>query len=113
MKPILENIWIILIVGLLFGAAISILFKIKSISSVANGIINDTLKIDGKWSRTSLTMLTAWVTVLWSYHYDVIRNGFNETAFGLMLSVAVGVKVTDAISKKINPQIKPTDENKV
>lgn len=109
MKSILDNLWIILIVGVLLGSAISLLFKIKSIYSTLNSIINDTLKIDGKWSRTSLTMLTAWLTVLWSYHYDVIKNGFNETAFGLMLGVAVGVKVTDAWSKKLNPQIKQDD----
>ena len=110
MKAVLDNLWIILIVGLLFGSAISLLLKLKSVSSVVNSIINDTLKINGKWSRTSLTMLTAWVSVLWSYHYDVIKNGFNETAFGLMLGVAVGVKVTDAWSKKLNPETKQDEK---
>lgn len=74
-------------------------------------IINDTLKkkdADGtmRWSRTSLTMFTAWVSVLFSFHYDLIKNGFNETSFIMMVGVALGSKLTDAWTKRINPIIK-------
>jgi hypothetical protein len=57
-----------------------------------------------KWSRTSLTMATAWLAVLWSYHYCLIKYGFNEYAFGSLVAVALGVKVTDAWSKKLNSE---------
>lgn len=104
MKAIFENIWIILIAGGLIGLSILFLFRIKYISNTANSIINDTLKRDGKWSPTRLTMFTAWVTAIWSYHYDVIKNGFDYQAFLVMVGVALGAKVTDAWSKKINPE---------
>lgn len=73
-----------------------------------NEVINDTLKRPGadgklKWSRTSLTMASAWLVVLWSYIHFTIKDGFNETSFSIMVGVALGVKVTDAWSKKINP----------
>lgn len=74
-------------------------------------IIDDTLKkkdADGtiRWSRTSLTMFTAWVSVLFSFHYDLIKNGFNEASFIIMVGVALGSKLTDAWTKRINPIIK-------
>jgi hypothetical protein len=73
-------------------------------------IINDTLKkkdSDGviRWSRTSLTMLTAWISVLFSFYYDLIKNGFNEASFIIMVGVALGSKLTDAWTKRINPII--------
>lgn len=78
---------------------------------VLKGIIDDTLKIADpktgilKWSRTSLTMATAWAVCLYSYLYDLWNNGFNETAFYFMGGIALGAKITDAWSKKIDPTI--------
>lgn len=65
-------------------------------------IINDTLKKDGKWSRTSLTMATAWWSVLSIYVIDYIRNGFRMEAFMIMVGVALGSKISDALSTKLN-----------
>ncbi len=61
----------------------------------------DTLMRDGKWSRTSLTMLTAWMFVFFIAVIDYIRTGFHFEVWCTMVAVAVGVKVTDAWSKKI------------
>lgn len=74
-------------------------------------IINDTLKKKDaagnlKFSRTSLTMASAWLVVVWSYIHFTIKDGFNEVSFGIMVSVALGAKITDAWSKKINPEPK-------
>lgn len=69
---------------------------------ILSKIVNDTLKKDGKWSRTSLTMHTAWLSCLIAFFYDLFTSGFNEYAFYGMLSVALGSKVTDAWSNKIN-----------
>ncbi len=75
-----------------------------------NDIIDHTLKkrdiTDGgklKWSRTSLTMLSAWLVVLWSYIHYTLKDGFNEPAFYALIGVALGAKVTDAWAKKMNP----------
>ncbi len=64
-------------------------------------IINDTLKRDGKWSRTSLTMATAWFAVLGTYISDFCINGFRMDSFSIMVGVALGVKWIDAKSKQI------------
>lgn len=66
-------------------------------------ILNDTLKVDGKWSRTSLTMFTAWLASLHMAYYDMYKNGFHMEVFLTLVGVALGSKVTDSISKKINP----------
>lgn len=69
-------------------------------------VIDDTLKRekDGqrRFSKTALTMLTAWVAVLYVFIDDYIRNGFRWESFIAMLSVATGVKVADAIAKNLN-----------
>lgn len=77
--------------------------------SFIKNIINDTLKRKDEtgllvWSRTSLTMASAWATVLWSYIHYTIKDGFNEAAFYALVGVALGAKVTDAVSKKLNPE---------
>ena len=73
-------------------------------------IINDTLKrkdIDGvmRWSRTSLTMLSAWIAVLLAFVIDTIKHQgvVDPIKFGMMVGVALGSKVADAYSKKITP----------
>lgn len=79
-------------------------------------VIRDTLMrkdaITGElvYSRTSLTMFTAWLAVLWSFHYALIKYGFNEVSFGIMVTAALGSKVTDSWSRRMNPETKPTNE---
>lgn len=69
--------------------------------SVFKNIVNDTLKKDGKWSRTSLTMATAWAAVLVTYIWDFCVEGMRMDTFTVMVSVALGVKLVDAKSKQI------------
>lgn len=71
---------------------------------ILSNIVHDTLKrpdANGVWrySRTSLTMATAWFAVLATYAYDVYIEGFRLDAFSIMVSVALGVKWVDAKSK--------------
>ena len=74
----------------------------KFIVRVITAIVNDTLKgPDGKWSRTSLTMATAWWASLYVFIADFYLHGFNEFSFGIFASVALGSKISDAISKKM------------
>lgn len=89
-----------------------LLFKVKSFIEVLGTVADDTLKRHGKdgkliWSATRLTMFIAFLVVIWSYIYDMINHGFNETAFMVMVGIALGAKVTDAWSKKIDPTITP------
>lgn len=69
-------------------------------------------EIGGKlvWSATRLTMASAWFISIWSYHYDLIHNGFNQTAFDVLVLVALGTKITDAYSKKLNPGQQPNTD---
>jgi|GEM_PF-6427582 len=64
-------------------------------------LINDTLKKDGKWSRTSLTMFSAWLLVVYMVIYDLYKEGFRYDVFATMVGVALGTKLTDSIGKKI------------
>jgi hypothetical protein len=83
-------------------------FLILRYRQTVHDIVDHTLKrvdpTDGrlKWSRTSLTMFTAWLVVLWAFHADWIKNGFNQHSFDAMLATAVTSKVFDAISRKLN-----------
>lgn len=88
--------------------ALILLFKYRKTLPI-NGLIDDTLKrwdpVTKKiaWSRTSLTMCTAWFAALSTYLYECYKNGFNEIGFYAMVGVALGSKVTDALSKKMSP----------
>lgn len=66
-------------------------------------LLSDTLKKEGKWSTTLLTMFTAWIAVLITYLVDFTKNGFklNETAFGIMVVIALGSKITNSFSNRI------------
>ena len=64
-------------------------------------LINDTLKKDGKWSRTSLTMFSAWNLVSFMVIFDLYKEGFRYDVFVTMVGVALGTKLTDSIGKKI------------
>ncbi len=88
------------------------LFKIHSTIKLFNEIANDTLKrVDDKgvlrWSRTSLTMITAWVISIYMAMFDMVKNGFNLEVFLTLVGVALGSKIADGFSKKLDPTVQP------
>ena len=64
-------------------------------------IVRDTLKKEGKWSRTSLTMFSAWNLVVYMVIYDLYKEGFRYDVFVTMVGVALGTKLTDSIGKRV------------
>ena len=64
-------------------------------------LISDTLKKDGKFSRTSLTMFSAWLLVVYMVIYDLYKEGFRYDVFVTMVGVALGTKLTDSVGKRI------------
>jgi hypothetical protein len=105
---------------LLAGAGVIVLtvalWLLKKFSQKVNIFLRDTLKekqADGywKWSRTSLTMASAWYAVLYSYFFDLVKNGFHMEAFIVLVGVATGVQYISALSKKVNPLVQPPKED--
>lgn len=72
----------------------SVLFLLKT-------ILIDTLKRNNKWSKTFLTMFTAWLAVLFMAFWDFFTNGLSFDVWVTLVCVSLGIKVTDALSKKI------------
>lgn len=71
-----------------------------------NELVNDTLKkYDEKgvlrFSRTSLTMFSAWLIAVLMAVLDFIFNGFRLDVWMTFVGVALGTKITDSLSKKI------------
>lgn len=64
-------------------------------------LINDTLKKDGRWSRTSLTMFSAWNLVSFMVVFDLYKEGFRYDVFVTIVGVALGTKLTDSVGKRI------------
>ena len=54
-----------------------------------------------RYSRTSLTMFSAWLIVVYMVIYDLYKEGFRYDVFITMVGVALGTKLTDSISQKI------------
>lgn len=77
-------------------------------AKILNNIVNDTLKKNGKWSRTSLTMFTAWLIAIYMALYNMYKVGFNFDVFVVFTGVALGAKVTDAWSTKLAKETKET-----
>ena len=94
-------------VSVFFAVLLNLLLKIRWVKAQALSIIDDTLKRDvngtRRYSAANLTMFTAFMTVIWSFHYHIIKQGWDSEAFGIMALIATGVRVTDAWSKKLNP----------
>jgi len=67
-------------------------------------IINDTLKRNGKWSRTSLTMFSAWFVALMMSTIDFAFNGLRFDVWLTLVGVAMGSKITDSVSKKLHKE---------
>lgn len=65
-------------------------------------VTNDTLKKEGKWSRTSLTMFSSfWIGVMYSA-YGIYKYGFDPIVFATYMAVATGLKVIDVLDKNKN-----------
>ena len=68
-------------------------------------LVQDTLmKLENdklRYSRTSLTMFSSWLLVVYMIIYDLYKEGFRYDVFVTMVGVALGTKVTDSISEKL------------
>jgi hypothetical protein len=63
--------------------------------------LGDTLKKEGKFSRTSLTMFSAWILAVNMALYDLYKNGFKYEVFATFVGVALGSKLTDTLGSRI------------
>lgn len=103
----IELIVLVLITGLIINLALRFKWTRKFITD----IIDDTLKVDdGKGTRrfsgTKMTMFAAFGSTLWAFHFDTISNSkANETLFLIMAGIATGVGISNAFSKKLDPEI--------
>jgi len=103
--------------GIVVVLLIFALIKVNTTIKIVKEIVNDTLKKrDDKgvlhYSRTSLTMFSAWVIAIYMVLHDLYKTGFRFEVFCMLVGVALGSKVTDAFSKKIDPTIVgPTNSN--
>jgi len=70
-------------------------------------IINDTLKVNGKWSKTNLTMFTSYLIAIYMSIFDLYKNGFNFEVFCVFIALATGMKYFDSIKK---PEITQKDK---
>ena len=68
-------------------------------------LVQDTLmKLENdklRYSRTTLTMFSVWLLVVYMIIYDLYKEGFRYDVFVTMVGVALGTKVTDSISEKL------------
>lgn len=73
--------------------------------NIIKKIVQDTLmKCENdklRYSRTSLTMLSAWLIVVYMVIYDLYYEGFRYDVFLTMVGVALGTKITDSVSQKL------------
>ena len=71
----------------------------------------DTMKKNGKWSRTSLTMFSSfWLGVIYS-GYGIYKYGFDPIVFTTYMAVATGLKIIDVLDKnKTNNDSTPNDQ---
>lgn len=67
-------------------------------------LVNDTLKKNGKWSRTSLTMFTSYIIALVMAILDFCFNGLRFDVWLGLISVSIGSKISDSLSKKIHKE---------
>lgn len=70
--------------------------------NIIKQIANDTLKRNGKWSRTSLTMFSAWFVAVVMAMIDFAFNGLRFDVWLTLVGVAMGSKITDSYSKKLH-----------
>ncbi len=104
--------------GLLF-----IFYVLRKFSEQVSIFVQDTLKekqLDGtwKWSKTALTMASAWYSVLFAFFFELLKKGFDIESFLIMACVGTGIPIASAYAKKINPLVQApvstqTSETKV
>ena len=70
--------------------------------NIIKEIVNDTLKKNGKWSRTSLTMFVTLFVALVMSCIDFAFNGLRFDVWVTLMGVAMGSKITDSVSKKLH-----------
>ena len=70
--------------------------------NIIKDIVRDTLKRNGKWSRTSLTMLSSWLIALVMAILDFCFNGLRFDVWLGLISVSIGSKISDSLSKKLH-----------
>ena len=85
-----------------------VIFNLKLTVQALKDMANDTLKRQDqrgvwRWSRTSLTMFTAWCVALYMVFYDLYNNGFHYEVFLTLSGVALGSKLTDKLGQKLSP----------
>jgi hypothetical protein len=69
--------------------------------NIIKDIVNDTLKKEGKFSRTSLTMFVSFFVSIMMSCIDFAFNGLRFDVWCVLVGVALGSKITDSFSKKI------------
>jgi len=90
---------------------ILLILRVKIIFNWVSEVAIDTLKVDGKWSKVAIITASAWFIVIWAFIYDEIQNGFNITAWSVLVGIATTNKLVNAYSKKVDPTIvAPTDK---
>ena len=65
-------------------------------------LVRDTLMIQGRFSRTSLTMFISFVLCLIIGVIDFACNGYRSEVFFGFLGSALGSKISDSFSKKLH-----------
>ena len=65
-------------------------------------LCNDTLKKNGKWSKTNLTMFTSYIISISMAIYDMFYNGFNFQVFIVYICLSTGMKYFDYKSDQSN-----------
>lgn len=73
--------------------------------SMLKEILNDTLKREGKYSSTLVTMFVFSLSTLLYGWVDLILHGFNQEVFFCFVGLASGIKIADAFSKKVKPTL--------
>ena len=78
---------------------------LSSLTKLVSEILNDTLKRNGKFSSTLVTMFVFSAACLLYGFNDFFKNGFNSEVWFSFIAISGGVKITDAFSKKLKPTI--------
>lgn len=91
---------------------LNLLLRLKWTKNLIMSIVDDTLKVYDpeskcrRFSGTKITMLTAFGSVLWSFHFDTIANTkVDYSLFLIMAGIATGVGISKAFSKKLDPTV--------
>ena len=70
-----------------------------------DNFISHTLKTkDGRWSRMSIIIATAWLMVIFMALWDFFCEGFRLDVWMTLVGVAVGTKWVDKKSESITPK---------